>query len=149
MGRMVLEFHDWQEQKPDDDNEVIALFLFSLLAEEDRRSGLRPNHNQTFWTEVRLSRDLASRGRWPQLSKNEKLQAMFRFAEERIQEAGRKLRQAPMFWTPESRLEAGPPWDISRVPFPRPSAVAFEVEPGAFAQRLESRKAAGLKSYGE
>ena len=149
MARMVLQFHDWREEAPDDESEVVALFLFSLRAEEDRKAGAKPDHNQTFWTETRLARDLAARGGWPQLSKREKLKAMFRFAQERIQEAGRTLRQAPMFWKPESPLEGGPPWDLSGVPFPKPCSIVFEIATEAMAPRLEARKAAGLKSLGE
>jgi hypothetical protein len=147
--RLVLQFHGWQELRPTDESEIVALFLFSLMPAADRERGLKPTRLQTFWTEASLSRDLAARGRWPSLSKADKLKAMFRFAQERIQEAGRKLRQAPMYWTPRSPLEAGPPWDLARVPFPRPSAMVFEIEPAALAPRLESRKAAGLKSLGE
>ncbi|MBI4603212.1 MAG: hypothetical protein HY721_14750 [Planctomycetes bacterium] len=144
MARMVLEFHGWRETKPDDDNELKALFLFTLMTAAERQSGVKPDHTKAFWTEVRLSRDLASRGRWGTLSRDEKIKAMFRFAVERIQEAGRNLREAPMFWTTQSRLGEGPPWDLSGLEFPKPHAVAFEVAPLAESPSLQARKAAGM-----
>ena len=149
MSQLALEYHNYRELKPTDDSEIVALFLFSLRPEEERRAHLRPTHNQTFWTEVTLSRDLASRGRWPQLSKGEKLKAMFHFAQESITEVGRKLRQAPMFWTPQSRLAGGPPWDLSAVPFPQPNGVVVDPAADTDIQYTEARKAAGLKSLGE
>jgi hypothetical protein len=143
---MVLSFHDWKELKSTDEQEIIALFLFSLAPEDGRGE---PGPRETFWTEVQLSRDLARRGSWPRLSRREKLKAMLRFAQERVIEVGRKLRQAPMFWTAQSRLEDGPPWDLSAVPFPKPSAVTFEPPTAAGSRHGEARRAAGLKSLGE
>jgi hypothetical protein len=143
MSRMVLEFHNWRESKPDDKYEIKALFLFTLMTEAERQSGVKADHNKTFWTEARISRDLAARGSWINLSRREKIKAMFRFAQERVQEAGRSLREAPMFWTPTGSLKDGPPWDVSSIQFPKAPPVLFEL-PSAADPGLESRKAAGL-----
>ena len=143
MSRMVLEFHNWRKSKPDDDHEIKALFLFTLMTEAERESGVKADHNRTFWTEARLARDLAARGRWGDLSRQEKIKAMFRFSQERIQEVGRMLREAPMFWTPTSPLKDGPPWDVSSIQFPQAPPVIFE-PPSAADPSLEARKAAGL-----
>ena len=143
MSRMVLEFHNWRESKPDDDYEIKALFLFTLMTESERQSGVKADHNRTFWTEARLSRDLAARGGWAALSRGDKIKAMFRFAQEKVQEAGRLLREAPMFWTPTSLLKDGPPWDVSTIQFPKAPPVIFDT-PGEDTSSLESRKAAGL-----
>ncbi len=144
MARMVLEFHNWRESKPDDDHELKIWFLFSLLSEVERQSGVRPDHTKTFWTEVRLARDLASRGRWASLSKEEKIKAMFRLAQERILQAGRKLREAPMFWTAMSPLKDGPPWDLSQVQFPKGTPLVFDTRSLDESPSLHARKAAGL-----
>lgn len=144
MARMVLEFHNWRKTKPDDDSELKAIYLFSLRTEAEKQSGVKADHTKTFWTEVRLSRDLSARGRWAGLSPEDKYKAMFRFAQEKIQEVGRKLREAPMFWTTSSPLRDGPPWDLSRVTFPAPSAVAFEARSPEQSSALQARKAAGL-----
>ena len=144
MTRWILELHDWRQSRPDDGNEVIAIFLFTLLSMAERQSGVKPDHTKTFWTEVKLSRDLAGRGRWAGLAKDQKLKAMFQFAVERIVEAGRKLREAPMFWTPTSPLKDGPPWDLGSIQFPRPDPVIFEITEDPASPRLQTRKAAGL-----
>jgi len=144
MARMVLEFHNWRMTKPDDENELKVLFLFSLQSEGERQSGLRPDHTKTFWTEVRFSRDLATRGRWATLSQDDKIKAMFRFAQEKIQESGRKLREAPMFWTATGALREGPPEDVSRVQFPKAPPVSFEPRAPESSSSLLARKAAGL-----
>ena len=144
MPQWILELHDWRQWKPDDDNEVIASFLFTLLSLAERESGVKPDHTKTFWTDVKLSRDLASRGRWAGLTEGQKLKAMFQFAVEKIVEAGRKLREAPMFWTPTSPLKDGPPWDLGSIQFPRPNPLAFETVEDPAAPRFQARKAAGL-----
>jgi hypothetical protein len=143
--RMVLEFHDWREEKPTDEHELIALFLFTLRPAADLEAGIRPDRSQAFWTETRLSRDLAARGRWPSLAKKDKLKAMFRFAVEAVVEAGgRKLREAPMFWTPQSPLAGGPPWKIEDIAFPEAKPVAFEARVPEENTSLLARKGAGL-----
>lgn len=144
MPQWILELHDWRQSKPDDDNEVMASFLFTLLTVAERESGVKPDHTKTFWTDVKLSRDLACRGRWAGLTNDQELKAMFQFAVEKIVEAGRKLREAPMFWTPMSPLKDGPPWDLGSIKFPRPDPVAFETVEDPAASRFQARKAAGL-----
>ena len=144
MPRMVLEFHDWRENKPDDENEIKALFLFTLLTAAEKAAGVKADHTKAFWTEVRLSRDLSSRGRWASLSKADKIKFMFRFAQERIQEGGRKLREAPMFWTATSPWSDGPPWDLNQIKFPKADPLTFEAQPLAESPYLADRKAAGL-----
>lgn len=146
MARMVLAFHNWRQTKPDDDNELKIIFLFSLRTEEEHKAGVKPDHNQTFWTEVRLSRDLVTRGGWAGLSKTDKIKAMFRFAQERIQEVGRKLREAPMFWTATGSLRQGPPWDVAKIQFPAAPAVTFEARSVESSSGLGARKAAGLSA---
>lgn len=146
MSKLVLEFHDWREMKADKDSEVVALFLFSLATENDRQAGVRLDQDHAFWTEVRLSRDLARRGRWPQLSKTEKIKAMFRWAQEKIRQRGRKLRQAPMFWTATGSLAEGPPsdWDLKTLKFPKAEPIVFEAADDIRASEQASREAAGL-----
>jgi hypothetical protein len=144
MERMVLTFHAWRRAKPTEDSEVVVNFLFSLLGEADHRAGVTPSHKQTFWTEVSLARDLAARGNWKTLSRAQKVKAMFQFAVESIQRSGRKLREAPLFWRPQSELEKGPPWDLTRGQFPKRHTITFEVEEGALAGRLKARESAGL-----
>lgn len=144
MAKMVLEFHHWRKTKPDDDNELKVLFLFSLQPEGERQARVKLDHTKTFWTEVRLSRDLSKRGRWAPLPEEQKVKAMFQFAQERIVEAGRKLREAPMFWTPTGSLKDGPPWDLSRTPFPKAPPIVFETRPHSESSTLLARKAAGL-----
>jgi hypothetical protein len=143
-GRLVLELHDWKDMGLDDESDIIALFLFTLMPVSERTSGVKPGAAHGFWTEVRLSRDLASRGRWAGLSKKDKLKAMFRFAQERIQEAGRKLRQAPMYWTPMSPLRDGPPWSLAEIAFPKAPPLVFEPRAPEESPSLLARKSAGL-----
>ena len=147
MERMVLTFHDWRQMKSTDKSDPILLFLFSLVSEADHAAGIQPDHNQTFWTEVSLSRDLAGRGSWKTLSKGDTRKALFQFACESIEVAGRKLRQAPLFWRPGDRLEKGPPWDLSTVKFPKAHACVVEVPDTAIAERAGARKGAGLSEY--
>ena len=144
MSRMVLESHGYRENKPSDEHEIIALFLFSLRSAAERKAGLKVDHTKTFWTEVGLSRDLASRGKWAQLSREDKLKAMFKYAQEKIVESGRKVRQAPMFWTTSSPLRDGPPWDLAGIQFPKAPPVEFETPPPQESAYLEDRRAAGL-----
>ncbi len=143
MSKLVLEFHDWRELRADDENERAALFLFSLASESSRKAGIRLDQEHTFWTEVKLRRDLAARGSWPQLSKQDTLKAMFRWAQERILARGTKLRQAPMFWTATSPLASGPPWDLSSVQFPKAPPVTFEVTQEMAESGTGSRVGAG------
>ena len=71
---------------------------------------------------------------------------MFRWAQERIQQRGRKLRQAPMFWTATSTLADGPPagWNLNGVKFPKADPVVFETADEIRASEMASREAAGL-----
>jgi hypothetical protein len=143
MRELLLEFHGWRTAKADDDSDLVALFLFSLMPAERRRGGAAPRHEDCFWTEVRLSRFLAEQPGWRSLSQEEKLKAMFQNAVESVKTAGRKLRQAPMFWTATSPLRDGPPWDLAKVEFPRMSPVSVDADAGREV-RLAARKAAGL-----
>jgi len=142
VSQLILELHDWRRTKPDDNNELVAIFLFSLTSLSNRQAGVRLDQEHTFWTEVKLSRDLASRGRWPQLSRKDKMKAMFRWAQERIKERGKKLRQAPMFWTATSELQDGPPWTLDSIRFPNAEPVVFETTEEMARSGLGSREAA-------
>ena len=145
MARLVLEFHSLKELKPTDESEIVVLFLFTLQSEDDRKAGIKPNHNQAFWTETTFARDLSGRGAWAKLSRADKLRAMFRYARDCIVDRGEKLRQVHLFWSPLSPLSAGPPWpdtELASMKFPEPSAIVFEPE-GALATST-SRDAAGL-----
>ena len=146
MSKLVLEFHDWREMKADKASELVAIFLFSLTTENDRQAGVRLDRNHAFWTEVLLSRDLAGRGRWPQLSKTDKIRAMFQWAQEKIRQRGQKLRQAPMFWTATSPLAEGPPsdWNLGALKFPKADPIVFEPTDEIRASVAASREAAGL-----
>ena len=144
MERLVLEFHDWKELKPNDDSEIVALLLFTLQPESQRKAGRKRDHNDAFWVETTLSRDLARRGRWAQLAKSEKLKAMFHFAQQRIIIAGRKVREAPMFWTTQSDLRDGPPDSYASSKFPAPNAIVFSPGDELAVASAHSREAAGL-----
>ncbi len=141
MSNQILEYHRHRFIRPDKDSDVVALFLFSLTPESHRSAGLPVGQDHAFWTEVRLSRDLAARGGWATLSQKEKAKCMYRFAVERIQERGGKLRDAPMFWTATSVLKDGPPWDPASIDFPPKAPIAFEPSGGVDAR---SREGAGL-----
>jgi hypothetical protein len=144
MARLILEFHDWMEEKPDDDDALVVLFLFTLGPAAAREAGVKSGPEHTFWTEARLSRDLSSRGRWPSLSKRDKVKALFRFAQEKIVEAGRKLREAPLYWTPTSPFEEGPPWKLDEIEFPKARPLVFETKAPGESPSLLARKGAGL-----
>lgn len=146
MSDWVLEFHGYRENPPTDESEIVALFCFSLMDAAERRSGKRPDHTKTFWTETSLSRDLGARGRWASLSKRDKLKAMYLHARSSIVESGRRVRQAPLFWTATSPLREGPPWDLSRATFPKPSVEVFSLAQEPAASFGDARKAAGLLS---
>ena len=140
----VLTYHNSRELKPTDEHEIVVLFLFSLQPEKDVKKGVKPDHNAVFWTETTLSRDLAERGRWVQLSKAEKLKAMFHFAQAHILESGRKLRQAPLFWSLQGHINEGPDEDYTNSKFPKPHAVVFQPGKTRVATDTQSREAAGL-----
>jgi len=142
--KMILELHDWRKVRPDDDNDLIALFLFSLTTESSRQAGIQLDQEHTFWTEVHLSRDLVARGRWSSLSSRDKIKAMFRWAQEKILERGCKLRQAPMFWTATSPLASGPPWEVASIEFPNAPPVVFETTDEMATSGLGARDGAGL-----
>lgn len=144
MEKLILEFHDWMALKPDDDNEVIALFNFSLMPEELRRSGKKPEHTDCFWTEVKLQRFLAEQPGWRALSKTDKIKAMFQYAVEQVREAGRKVRHLELFWTPTSRHRKGPVEDPKSIRFPKAPPVIIEKRDETTAPRFLARKAAGL-----
>ena len=74
----------------------------------------------------------------------DRYKAMFRWAQERIKERGKKLRQAPMFWTATSELNDGPPWDLNTVRFPNAEPLVFETTESMAVSGLGSREAAGL-----
>jgi hypothetical protein len=143
MQEMLLEFHDWRRMKADDDNELVVLFLFSLMPADERQAGRQPDHNDCFWIEVKLSRFLAEQPGWKGLSRADKVKAMFQFALEQIQAAKRKLRQAALVWTSGGRLNHGPPWDLASIRFPKAPPVIVEAEEPQ-ASRFLARKAAGL-----
>jgi hypothetical protein len=144
MSQMVLEFHGWRNTKPDDDNELKVLFLFSLQTEAERLSGGKLDHTKTFWTEARLSRDLAARGRWAALSKAERIKALYVITWQKIQEAGRKLREVPVFWTATSPLRDGPVGDEYASVSLKPEVMIFDAPVAPSNSVLETRKAAGL-----
>ena len=144
---LVLEFHRWRKMRPDDDNELIAIFCFSLMPagwREAGEAGERPSHEDVFWTEVKLAHRLAEAPGWQKISPTDKIKAMFQHAVEQIRAAGRKLRQAPMVWTPTSDLRNGPPWELRAIRFPKAPPVTFSREEPAESPRFLARKAAGL-----
>jgi hypothetical protein len=141
---LVLEFHTWRWGRPDDDNERIALYCFSLMPVNWRQAGDDLSHEDVFWTEVKLPRLIARQPGWAQLSKEDMARAMFQHAVEQIVQAGRKLREAPIIWTPTSKLRNGPPWDLSAIQFPEAPPVTFTARESPDSPRFLARKAAGL-----
>ena len=119
MSELVLEFHNWRRMKSDDDRDPIALFHFSLLPADRFDRGERPTHEECFWCESGLSRDLAERDGWKDLNREQKIRILFHHAVESIQNGKRMLRQAPLVWRPGTGLEKGPRVAPSSIPFPR------------------------------
>jgi hypothetical protein len=144
MNRWTLTFHGHRQLKATDKSAAILWLLFSLVSEKDGKTGARLGQDHIFWTEVTLSRDLAERPGWKELSDEDVRKAMFRAAQESIQEVGRKLRQTPLFWTPQSPLAGGPPWDLASVRFPAPHAITFEIADDGSASGQGAREGAGL-----
>ena len=142
MKKLVLEFHKWRKMKPEEDQDIAAMFLFSLLPLESYEAGKRPSHNECFWTECSLSSHLASQAGWQKLSKDDKTRALFQNAVESIRAGHRMLRQAPLFWTPSNGLEKGP-GDLSKVAFPKMPPTVLEGE-AAESPRFGARAGAGL-----
>jgi len=143
MTELVLEFHDWRRLKSDDLRDPIALFHFSLLAAGAFDRGERPTHEQSFWCEAGLSRDLAERGAWRDLNRDQKVRVLFQHAVESIRGAGRILRQAPLFWRPGTGIEKGPAVSPASVPFPKMQPLRFAVESSA-STFTGARAGAGL-----
>ena len=144
MEPQILEFHNWRMLPPDDDNELIALFHFSLMPEALRKSGRKPQHDDCFWTEVGLHRLIAEEPGWRKLGRKAKIKVMFRHAQEKIKEARRKLRQAPIFWTATSEHLDGPAYDPGEIRFPGAPPVRADWEDRESAIRFTARKGAGL-----
>ncbi|MCZ6792461.1 MAG: hypothetical protein O7J95_02470 [Planctomycetota bacterium] len=144
MEPQILEFHRWRQGRPDDENEFVVLFHFSLMPRSRREAGQRPEHSDCFWTEVSLQRLLAEKPGWKELSKDDRIKVMFRHAQESIQEARRKLRQAPIFWTATSKHRDGPAHDPKTIEFPATALLDVEPEDPASALRYSARKGAGL-----
>lgn len=142
MTQLALKLEDWKSLRPDGENAARAAFRFTLRpAESD--PGVAPA-GETFWTEVRLSRDLAARTGWNELDPESLLKAMYLFAVDRIVQAGAPLREAPLFWRPGSHEESIPPPYLERVPFLPAAPVIFEVETASSHSARQARKAAGL-----
>ena len=140
---MLLEFHKWRTMKSDDEHDPVALFLFSLTPAERRRSGGVPTHEECFWTEVHFSRFLGQQPIWREMSRDEKIRAMFGYAVCQIRKARRKLRQAPMFWAPTGDLAGGPPAEITDVSFPKMEPISIDVGDKEDAPRFLTRVGAG------
>ena len=146
MEKFALEFHDWHRLDSDGDADVVAVFRFSMRPAFELEQGLKPASSSTFWTEVTLARDLATRGKWADMTRGDKVKAMYLLATGSITESGRKLREVHLFWKPGSKLGDGPPDGLSGVEFPPREPIFFEadVEDSAAAARA-ARKAAGLE----
>ena len=142
MDQLILELHGWMPLQPTDDHDTIAMFNFSLMPDELRKSGKRPEHTDCFWTEVKLDRFLAEQPGWKKLSQGDKVKAMFRYAQEQIQATGRKVRHLEIFWTPQSPRRDGPAYDLASIRFPKAPPVLVERET-ADAPRFLARKGAG------
>lgn len=145
MKRWVLTFHGHRELKANDDSAVILWLLFSLVNEEEHKAGTELGQHHTFWNEVTLSRDLAARPGWKELSPADVRKAMFQAARDSIQEAGRKLRQTPLFWAP-GPVADDPTADLSKVLFPKPHGFTFEVADDVGASTQGARAGAGLSA---
>jgi predicted Fe-S protein YdhL (DUF1289 family) len=144
MDTMLLEFHNWRLLAPDDKNELIALFQFSLAPKSVREVGRGPTQDQYFWTETKLQRFLATQPGWASLSKDDKVKVLFHFAQEGIRSVRRKVRQAELFWTATSPYAKGPVVLPSAIEFPNAPAVEVEPEDTASAVRFHARAGAGL-----
>ena len=130
MNEMVLEFHNWRRMKSDDARDPIALFHFSLLPADRYDRGERPTHEECFWCEAGLSRDLGERDGWKDLNREQKIRILFHHAVESIKSGQRMLRQAPLVWRPGTGLEKGPLVSPSSIPFPEMPPLRIDVSTG-------------------
>jgi hypothetical protein len=145
MAQLSLELKAWKILKPDDGNALRVAFRFSLRpAEAAPHAPAR--RGQTFWTEVRLSRDLAECPGWREIDRESTIKAMYLFAVDRIVEAGRPVREAPLVWRAGARNAFAPPSYLDRVPFLPAAPVIFERagSEGLADSATLARKAAGL-----
>lgn len=144
MERLLLEFHGFRRLRSDDKYDPIVLLHFSLTPESRRAEGLAPRQEDHFWTEARLQRFLAEQPGWKSLSRDDKVKVLFRYAEDEIRAARRKLREVHLFWAPNSSLNGGPPVDPATIPFPKAPAVTIDPEDPASSRRFHARAGAGL-----
>lgn len=124
--RRVLRLHRHKKQygghSHTTEKNFIADFLFTLRDPGDPSSRV-----ETFWCEVHLRHNLATRGAWKTLSQKDRFKALYCFAVEAIQKAGgRPIRQMSVSWVPGSPYAEGPHWDLSAVNLRRPQPVEIE-----------------------
>lgn len=113
------------------------------------RRGLRPGSGSgaVFWTEVRLSRDLAERTGWRDLDRESWIKVLYLHAVDRIVEEGRAVREAPLFWRAGAPRGSAPPPYLEKVPFLPAAPVIFEhggVAADSSSSSRLARTAAGL-----
>ncbi len=143
-----LQFRDWQSLAPDASHELIVGFRFSLRHPGTNDPAHASDGSTTFWSEAKLSRDLARRGRWATLSRKDRIRALYRIAleavVERLAASGQILRDVSVAWSPESPHAEGPAWDVSGIPFPDRAPVKVRIARRPGSDWRLARKAAGL-----
>ena len=86
-SRKILQLHRHKKQYRGhsgvSEKDFIADFLFSVRPAEAGAGEVT-----TFWCEVQLKRELAERGSWKDLSKNDRFKALYCFAVDAITKAG-------------------------------------------------------------
>ena len=149
MAKLILEHHHTRRLRPDDDNALILLFQFSLRASGEGASGEAASGEavssprDVFWTEARLQEFLASKPGWASVSAEDREKVLFRFVQEQIAAAGRKLRQCRLSWSPGSPHASGPAESPASIQYPDAPPVTVDTE-NREASRFGARAGAGL-----
>ncbi|MBI4583745.1 MAG: hypothetical protein HY717_06955 [Planctomycetes bacterium] len=149
-SRRILTMHRYRKQyrgfSATMDKDFVVEFLFSLRPENVPESGPAggpksgpgsgPQENtgsggglEYFWCEVQMKADLAGHGAWAELSKEDRIKAMYCCAADTIRNSGgRIVRQIEMNWQPLQPYAEGPIWDLKKIDLRRPEPVAIEGE---------------------
>ena len=103
--------------------DFVADFLFSLRPADNSDPG------ETFWAEVRLRDNLLNRGKWKDLSDQDRFKALYCFAAEAIKTAGgRAVRHMELGWMPTAPYADGPDpaWNIDAINLKSATPVTIE-----------------------
>lgn len=126
-SKKILQLHKYKKQyrghSGTTEKDFIADFHFTLREADGSSPPI------TFWSEVNLRSNLATRDGWKDLSKDDRFKALYSFAIEAIQKSGgRPIRHMTLGWIPSSSFAEGPSWDLSKVNLKNPAPVEIEGE---------------------